>query len=71
MGMAILAIGVLALVSGILIMVVPQRILQMSQVIDKPVVKLDRQVSRYHAGVGICLILASFFLFYYGYYLGW
>lgn len=67
----ILAIGVLSLVSGALLLFVPQRLLKMSQAVNHAVVNVDRYVSKYHVGVAVCLILASIFLFSYGYYLGW
>ena len=71
MGTVILAIGVLSLVSGGLLLFVPQRLLKMSQAVNHAVVNVDKQISKYHIGVAICLILASIFLFSYGYYLGW
>jgi hypothetical protein len=43
----------------------------MGQAVNHAVVNVDKQVSKYHIGVAICLILASIFLFSYGYYLGW
>jgi UPF0716 family protein affecting phage T7 exclusion len=69
--MMILALGVLSLVSGALLLFVPQRLVKMSQAVNHAVVSVDKQVSKYHIGVGICLILASIFLFTYGYYIGW
>jgi hypothetical protein len=71
MGKIILAIGVLSLVSGALLLFVPQRLAKLGQAVNHAVVNVDRHVSRYHIGVAICLILASIFLFSYGYYLGW
>jgi hypothetical protein len=67
----ILAIGVLSLVSGALLLFVPQRLLKMSQAVNHAAINIDKQVSKYHVGVAVCLILASIFLFSYGYYLGW
>jgi hypothetical protein len=71
MGEIILAIGVLSLVTGALLLFVPQRLLKMSQAVNQAAVNVDRHISKYHIGVAICLILASIFLFSYGYYLGW
>ena len=67
----ILAIGVLSLVSGVLLLFVPQRLLKMSQAVNHAAINIDKQVSKYQVGVAVCLILASIFLFSYGYYLGW
>jgi hypothetical protein len=71
MGKMILAIGLLSLVSGAMLLFVPQRLVKMGRAIDRSVITIDKQVSKYHVGVGVCLILASVFLFYYGYYLRW
>lgn len=71
MGTVILAIGVLSLVSGALLLFVPQRLVKMSQAVNHAVVNIDKRVSKYHISVGVCLILASIFLFSYGYFLGW
>ena len=71
MGKVILAIGVLSMVSGALLLFVPQRLVKMSQAGNHAMVNVDRQVSKSHIGVAICMILASIFLFSYGYYLGW
>gem|GEM_PF-3178979 len=67
----ILAVGLLSLASGVLLLFVPQRLVKMSQAVNHAAVNIDRHVSKHYIGVAVCLILASLFLFSYGYYLGW
>lgn len=69
MGKIILVVSALSMVIGLLTLTLPQ--ILVSGVINRIVVSLDKWVLKYHIGVGVCLILASVFLFSYGYYLGW
>jgi len=69
MGTTIIGISALSMVIGVLMLSLPQ--ILVSGVINRVVVSLDKVVVKYHVGAGTCLILASIFLFSYGYYLGW
>ena len=69
MGEIVLGFSVFSMVFGVLTLTRPQSL--MSRVLHREVVSLDKVVVKYHVGVGVCLILASIFLFSYGYYLGW
>jgi hypothetical protein len=71
MGKVVLAISALSLVFGLLILVVPQSLMSMSEVFNRMVVRVDNQVFKYHIGIGVCLILAAIFLFAYGTTMGW
>ncbi len=67
----ILGISALSLAFGVTVIFAPQVLVRASEAVDRLVVDLDRQIARYHVGVGVCMILAGIFLFAYGFYLGW
>ena len=69
MGKMILMLSALSMVFGLLMMAFPK--ILVSSAIHHTVITLDKVVVKYHVGMGVCLILASIFLFSYGYYLGW
>ena len=69
MGKMIFTISALSLIIGLFMLSLPQMLV--GGLFNRIVVSLDKVVVKYHVGVGICLILASIFLFSYGYYLGW
>lgn len=67
----IITVALIAMACGILVVFSPKSMVRINEWLNKVVVLFDKQVMKYHVGVGICIILASIFLFSYGYYLGW
>lgn len=60
-------LGAIALIIGGLLIVSPQALLKMSDDLNRMVTKIDEQVIKYRIGVGVSLILAAIFLFFYAY----
>ena len=69
MGEIIVGLSVFSIIFGLLMLTRPQVL--MSRALHRELISVDKLVVKYHEGMGTCLILASIFLFSYGYYLGW
>ena len=69
MNKIIFAISALSMGMGLMALMLPQSLV--SGAVNRIVVSIDKLVVKNHVGVGVCLILASIFLFTYGYHLGW
>jgi predicted membrane-bound mannosyltransferase len=63
-------LGAIAMIIGGWLIVSPHALLKMSDDLNRMVTRIDEQVVRYRFGVGISLILAAVFLFFYAYMLG-
>lgn len=63
-------LGVIALIIGGLLIASPTTLIKMSDDLNRMVTRIDDQVVKYRIGVGVSLILAAFFLFFYAYMLG-
>ncbi len=61
----IVVVALLAMVFGVMLVFAPQRVLRMNEKMTHVVARVDAQVVKYHIGVGVCLVLASIFLFLY------
>jgi hypothetical protein len=48
----------------------PNTLIKMSEELNRMVTRIDDQVVKYRIGVGVSLILAAVFLFFYAYMLG-
>jgi uncharacterized BrkB/YihY/UPF0761 family membrane protein len=62
--------GLVALMIGGLLVFSPQKLQKMSDDLNRMVTRIDERVIKYRIGVGISLILAAVFLFFYAYMLG-
>lgn len=62
--------GLVALMIGGLLLFSPQKLQKMSDDLNRMVTRIDEQVLKYRIGVGISLILAAVFLFFYAFMLG-
>ncbi|MBI3609788.1 MAG: hypothetical protein HY204_03690 [Nitrospirae bacterium] len=62
--------GLLALIIGGLLVFSPQKLQKMSDDLNRMVTRIDEQVIKYRVGVGVSLILAAIFLFFYAYMMG-
>ena len=60
-------LGVIALLIGGLLIVSPKTLLKMNEEMNRMVTRIDEQVVKYRIGVGVSLILAAIFLFFYAY----
>ena len=67
----IVLVALVAMACGTLVLFSPKSMVRINEWLSKVVVMVDKQVMKYHVGVGICIILASIFLFSYGFYMGW
>lgn len=63
-------LGIIALVIGGLLIASPGTLLKLNEEMNKMVTRIDEQVIKYRVGVGVCLILAALFLFFYAYMQG-
>lgn len=63
-------LGAIALIIGGLLIASPGRLLKMSDELNRLVTRIDEQVIKYRVGVGVSLILAAIFLFFYAYMMG-
>lgn len=63
-------LGAVALIIGGLLVVSPGTLLKMNEAMNRMVTRIDEQVVKYRIGVGVSLILAAIFLFFYAYMLG-
>ena len=63
-------LGVIALIIGGLLIASPKTLLKMNEEMNRLVTRVDEQVIKYRVGVGVSLILAAIFLFFYAYMLG-
>ena len=63
-------LGVIALIIGGLLIASPKTLLKMNEEMNRLVTRVDEQVLKYRIGVGVSLILAAIFLFFYAYMLG-
>ncbi|HEY4485469.1 MAG TPA: hypothetical protein VI702_03975 [Nitrospiria bacterium] len=62
-------LGVIALWMGGLLIVSPATLVKISEKMNRMVGRLDEQVIKYRIGVGVSLVLAAGFLFYFAYIL--
>ncbi len=62
-------LGGVALVIGGLLIISPSTLLKMNEEMNRLVTRVDEQVIKYRIGVGVSLILAAIFLFFYAYML--
>lgn len=60
-------LGVIALLIGGMLIASPATLLKLNEQMNRMVTRLDEQVVKYRVGVGISLVLAAFFLFFYAY----
>ena len=60
-------LGVIALIIGGLLIGSPNSLLKMNEELNRMVTRIDEQVVKYRIGVGVSLILAAIFLFFYAY----
>ena len=60
-------LGVIALIIGGLLIASPKTLLKMNEEMNRMVTRIDEQVVKYRIGVGVSLILAAIFLFFYAY----
>jgi hypothetical protein len=65
----LILLGVVSLLVGGLLLFSPQTLKTMSDEMNRMVTRIDEQVVRYRVGVGVILILAALFLFFYAYML--
>jgi uncharacterized BrkB/YihY/UPF0761 family membrane protein len=62
-----LLLGLIALLIGGLLIISPGTLLKMNEELNRMVTRVDEQVIKYRIGVGVSLILAAIFLFFYAY----
>lgn len=64
----LIILGLLSLFFGVLLLVSPKRIKDMSDKVDKVIINMDAKIMGMRVGLGICLVSISvvcFFLVYY------
>lgn len=64
-------LGLIALFIGALLIASPGTLLKMNEAMNRMVTRVDEQVVKYRIGIGVSLIIAAIFLFFYAYMLGW
>lgn len=65
----LIIVGILALIFGVLFLVSPNTISNLSKKLDKIVFNLDKQAHELRVGMGVSLILISILAFFIAYYI--